>query len=364
MSAAVLARQDAVVCLVVGSAEHGVVEVALAQHRALADGGGRVHLVRLDERPAADALLQAVREAPAGPVLVHVTDKLFGRGPEEAADVLEALAGERRLVVALHDLPQASDGAVNQPRRAAAYLRTARAAEVVVVASRHEERLLRACWDAAGAAVQDADALDVVVVPLPVPELAGGPAEPPTEPSAPLHAVAVLGYLYPGKGHDAVVEALDVLPPGVGLVAWGRPSPGHEDLVDALQEQAGALGRTARVSGWVAVQDLPGLLRSAVVPVAPHAHLSASGSINAWVAAGRRPLVPRSDYAAELLERTPGCVTVYDDLREALARAWADPASTWAPPGSVPGPTVEQTAALVRDVLAALPSRPREQVGA
>lgn len=340
------------VCLVVGPAEHGVVEVALDQHRALArsaSGAAPVHLVRLAERPGSEALLEAVRAAPPGPVLVHVTDKLFGRGPEEAADALVALAGERRLVVALHDLPQASDGAVNHPRRAAAYRRVAQAAAAVVVASRHEERLLRACWPGDGP-----DGLRVVVVPLPVPVLAGGRAQAagaPADPDAPLQAVAVLGYLYPGKGHDAVVDALGVLPPGVGLLAWGRPSPGHEDLVEALRDQAGALGRTAEVTGWVPVEDLPGLLRSPVVPVAPHAHLSASGSINAWVAAGRRPLVPRSDYADELLERTPGCVLVYDDLPGALARAWADPASTWAAPGAPTGPTVEETAAQVCAVL-------------
>ncbi|MEH3077226.1 MAG: hypothetical protein PGN11_11190 [Quadrisphaera sp.] len=351
-----------VLCLVVGPADHGVVEVALHQHRALValDGADGVHLVRLDERPGADALLRAVRAAPEGPVLVHVTDKLFGRGPEEAADVLVALAEERQLVVALHDLPQASDGAVNHPRRAAAYQRVAGAAAAVVVASRHEERLLRACWDVPGGAADEvSDGLDVVVVPLPVPVLdrsGGATAATPADPGAPLHAVAVLGYLYPGKGHDAVVDALDALPPGVGLLAWGRPSSGHEDLVPALQAQAGALGRTAHVSGWVAAEDLPGLLRSPVVPVAPHAHLSASGSINAWVAAGRRPLVPRSDYAAELLERTAGCVTVYDDLRVALAAAWADPGSTWLAPGSPSGPTVEQTAAQVRAVLEALPT--------
>ena len=61
--------------------------------------------------------------------------------------------------------------------------------------------------------------------------------------------------------------------------------------------------------------------------------------------------MPRSDYAEELLERTPGCVEVYDDLREALARAWTDPASTWAAPGAPTGPTVEETAAQVRTVL-------------
>ena len=298
--------------------------------------------MRLPERPSASALVEALREAPPGPVLVHVTDKLFARSAPEAADVLVALARERRLVVALHDLPQPSDGVVNHPRRTEGYARIARAAAAVVVASRHEARLLEACGVSAGE-------VPVAVVPLPVPQLPSGPwaVQPP-------EAVAVLGYLYPGKGHDDVVAALDVLPPGVGLLAWGRPSAGHEDLVDALAAQARASGRSVEVSGWVPDEALPGLLRSAVVPVAPHAHLSASGSINLWVAAGRRPLVPRSDYAEELLERSPGCVVVYDDLPAALAAAWADPASTWASPApgrGHPGPTADDAAALVRRVL-------------
>ncbi|MBF5082530.1 glycosyltransferase [Quadrisphaera sp. INWT6] len=334
---------SAVVCLVVGPDEHGVVVEALRQHAALsrvgAGAGVDARLVRLAERPTADALLAAVREAPPGPVLVHVTDKLFGRSALEAADVLEALAAQRRLVVALHDLPQASDGATNHARRTTGYVRVARAAAAVLVASRHEARLLAACG-------VSAEEVPVAVVPLPVPVLPAGPRA-----VRPAEAVAVLGYLYPGKGHDDVVAALDALPPGVGLLAWGTPSSGHDDLVDALAAQAAALGRTVEVTGWVPDEALPALLRSAVVPVAPHAHLSASGSINLWVAAGRRPLVPRSDYAEELLERSPGCVVVYDDLPAALAAAWADPASTWAPEGSRPSPTADDAAALVRRVL-------------
>jgi glycosyltransferase involved in cell wall biosynthesis len=250
-----------------------------------------------------------------------------------------ALARERPLVLTLHDLPQESDGPRNAVRRAAAYRRMAEAAAAVVVASAHEARLLAAC----GADVA------VTVVPLPVRDLRSGPA---AQPSAPPTGVAVLGYLYPGKGHEDVLAALDVLPDGIGLAAWGRPSAGHEDLVEALTAQAIRLGRPCTVSGWIPDERLPALLRSAVLPVAPHAHLSASGSINAWIGAGRRPLVPRSDYAVELVERSPGCVRVYDDLRTALAEAWADPAGTWLPGGFRVSPTVADAAALLVPVLA------------
>jgi len=326
--------------LVVGPAGHGVTGTAIAQEAALrAIAPGPVHLLRRTGIPDVAELRAALRAAPPGPVLVHVTDRLFGTTPEDAADVVVALGQERPLVVTLHDLPQASDGPRNAPRRVTAYRRIAQAAAAVVVSSAHEQRLLAAC----GADVPSS------VVPLPVPELRAAPA---ADPSAPLRGVAVLGYLYPGKGHEDVVAGLDVLPAGVGLTAWGRPSDGHEDLVAALTEQARALGRPCIVTGFVPEAELPGLLRSAVLPVAPHAHLSASGSINAWIGAGRRPLVPRSDYAAELDERSPGCVRVYADLPTALAEAWEDPPSTWLPAGFPTGPTAAATAALLLPVLA------------
>ena len=326
--------------LVVGPAEHGVTTAALAQEAALrAVAPGPVHLLRRAGIPAVAELRAALRTAPPGPLLVHVTDKLFGTTPEEAAGVVVALARERPLVVTLHDLPQASDGPLNAPRRATAYRRMAQAAAAVVVASSHEERLLAAC----GADVP------CDVVPLPVPELRSTRAP---DASAPPRTVAVLGYLYPGKGHEAVVAALPALPEGVGLTAWGRPADGHDELVGALTAQARALGRPCTVTGYVPDDELPALLRSAVVPVAPHEHLSASGSINSWIGAGRRPLVPRSDYVAELEERSPGCVWVYDDLPDALAQAWRHPAATWLPVGPPVSPTVADTAALLVRVLA------------
>ena len=326
--------------LVVGPAGHGVTGTAIAQEAALrALAPGAVRLIRRTGVPDVAELRAALRTAPPGPVLVHVTDRLFGTTPDEAADAVVALAQERPLVVTLHDLPQASDGPRNAPRRATAYRRMADVAAAVVVSSAHEQRLLAAC----GAGVP------AVVVPLPVPDLRTAPA---ADPAAPLRSVAVLGYLYPGKGHEDVLAALDVLPDGIGLTAWGRPSDGHEDLVGALTDQARELGRPCTVTGFVPDDELPGLLRSAVLPVAPHAHLSASGTINAWIGAGRRPLVPRSDYARELDERAPGCVRVYDDLPTALAQAWEEPATTWLPPGPPAGPTGAESVALLLPVLA------------
>ena len=74
------------------------------------------------------------------------------------------------------------------------------------------------------------------------------------------------------------------------------------------------------------------------MPVAPHAHVSASGSLDTWIAAGRRPLVPRSAVRRRGGRRgCPACVRSRDDLR---GRRWRSrgttPRRTWLPPG-VPG---------------------------
>lgn len=348
------------VLLVVGPDQHGVTAAALAQARADVPGDP-LHVVRRDRAVGPDDVDALAAELGPGTVHAHVTDRLFGRTPEEAADCVVALARTCTLVVTLHDLPQASDGPVNHPRRARAYAAVARSAAAVVVSSEHERRLLRASLHETGGA-EAAAAVDgrVTVVPLPVPapsavpdddhgddDRDGGAVDPGVARDA-----AVLGFLYPGKGHEAVLEALAGLPATVGLRALGRASDGHEDLVGRLADRAAELGRRFTVTGYVPDADLPRLLRTVLVPVAPHEHLSASGSINTWIGAGRRPLVPVSDYARELLVANPGAVQLYEDLPGAVARAVADPASTWLPPGFRGRPTLPETVRAVRAVLA------------
>jgi len=348
------------VLLVVGPAQHGVTAAALAQ-AGVDLPPGRPRVVRRDRVVGPDAVADLAADLGGGTVHAHVTDRLFGRTPEEAATCVVALARTCTLVVTLHDLPQPSDGAVNHPRRARAYAAVARAAAAVVVSSEHERRLLRAgLRDTSGGGsenttgdVAEVDAR-VTVVPLPVPATLAPPGPTGARDVDPEVAqdAAVLGFLYPGKGHDAVLEALTGLPATVGLRALGRASDGHEDLVGRLGARAAELGRRFTVTGYVPDADLPRLLRSVLVPVAPHEHLSASGSINTWIGAGRRPLVPDSDYARELLVANPGAVQLYDHLPTAVARAVADPASTWLPAGFRGRPTLLDTVRAVRAVLA------------
>ncbi|MBE8526378.1 hypothetical protein ILP97_54450, partial [Amycolatopsis sp. H6(2020)] len=122
--------------VVPGPPEHGVSACALDLAAALG-----APVLRVPDGSALDAALPRL----AGRrVHLHVTDALFGAGPEEAAErVARVGAACAGLSVTLHDLPQPSDGPRNLPRRRAAYAAIAAAADAgVVVSSRHELALL------------------------------------------------------------------------------------------------------------------------------------------------------------------------------------------------------------------------------
>ncbi|GAB3622716.1 hypothetical protein GCM10027418_07980 [Mariniluteicoccus endophyticus] len=330
--------------LVVGPPEHGVTRCAL--DLLTTDALRQAPRVRLADGIGADLVGAVCDTDTTGGLHVHFTDRLFGRTADAAAAALEALAGAVATTVTLHDVPQPSDGETGFPRRAAAYARVVAAARGVIVSSEHESALLDDALARAGTAPRRPR----VVVPLAITE--GVTAEPPADAPGISPDLVLLGFLYPGKGHAEALEALASLPPEVGLLALGRPSPGHDNLVDDLAARAAVLDRRFAVTGWVPDADLPRQLGAAAVPVAPHAHLSASGSINTWLAAGRRPLVPRSRYAEELERRCPGALWIYDDLATACAQALADPAGTWLAPDVRLAPPLAEAGAAYRDVLA------------
>lgn len=326
--------------LVVGAPEHGVTRHAIAVTDLLP------HEVIRDGSPPPSG------ELPTDGLLhLHVTDRLYGKSPEAAAHVVSQLAADRACSVTLHDLPQSSDGLVNHPRRAQAYARIATACVGVIVASEHEAGLLQAACDQVGTATPD---IEVIPLPIDVRPLEDVPGAASRAASARPRHIGVLGFLYPGKGHEAALDACAQCPPDVGLLALGCPSPGHEDLVTMLVGRAAAMGRRAEVTGYVPNAELIQRLRQVAVPVAPHEHVSASGSIDSWIAAGRRPLVPSSAYVRELTARNPKAVTQYGPgapegapptLSHAVRAALADARLTWIEPGSAVGPSSAQVAA-------------------
>lgn len=288
-----------VLAVVPGPAAHGVV-----RHGLVVAGLVGAHVVRTLARPPGDWDVTHVQ----------FTDSLFGPDIGRAAQAFQAWAqtAPRPLVVTLHDVPGADPDAARDERRRAGYRRVAGAADAVVVCSEHE-----------------ADRLDPRphVVPLPVDAL-GAPGPRPAWADRP--TVGVLGFLYPGKGHERVVAA--AAGTGARVVAIGAASPGHEGLVTRLQAQARAAGVELLVTGPLSGADLHAAALAVTVPAAAYATTGASGSLITWLAAGRRPVVTAGAYADELEARWPGRLRRTEDLASGLRAALADPAGTHGPP--------------------------------
>lgn len=336
--------------VVVGPQRHGVVAHALGL--AAASGSLADRLVRVTSEPR--DVGQRLAEATSGHsgLMLHITDHLLADGAAGAADVVEGLAARSPLAVCLHDLPQPHEGEDRCTRRRAAYRRIACAATRLVVSSEFERSLLRACSPTPHEA--DEVGAKVVVVPLPVERDPGLASPRPSGGSNGWLDVGVLGFVYPGKGLEQVIEAAAAvrrLGHDVRVTNYGGVSAGHEDLAAGLAALASELRVPFRVTGFLSRGGLVGLLRATDVPVAAHRHVSASGSIATWVAVGRRPVVVPGPWVAELAARLPGSVTVSESLADSLIRAIADPASTWLAPGVQLGPTWAQAALAHEHVL-------------
>ncbi|MDN3445131.1 hypothetical protein [Microbacterium sp. APC 3901] len=249
------------------------------------------------------------------PLHVHFTDRLWGASPEEASRAFGALAARRAVSVTLHDVPQASDGERNLPRRRAAYAAVAVAARGVAVNSEHERALLReeAVWS--GPAVS---------IPLPVDLETGAPRMPADG------SVGVLGYFYPGKGHDEAARA--AAHAGIGrMTILGRASDGHAAELEEFVLRAGALGVDVEVTGWLDDAEIARRGRAVSVPVIAHRHVSASGSLASWIGWGRRPVAVSNRYMDEMAALRPGTLQTVDEpeLAVAVRQAFEHPESTW-----------------------------------
>ncbi|WP_156875708.1 glycosyltransferase [Ornithinimicrobium pekingense] len=335
--------------VVPGPEAHGVVRHGLLVHPHLG-GADLLRPGRLDDL-GGDALA-------ARTVVVQATDRVLAADPVTAVEVWHRVTGPAaRVTVVLHDLPQASDGRW-RAARTRLYATLAAHSDDVVVASEHERLLLAAALRHERPEAADAVLARVHVIPLPVQRSAAAEPRPHVQDRAPA-SVVTLGYVYPGKGLEEVVDAAaraarDPRLEGraVEVRNLGRASDGHEDLPARLADRARAAGVRWSTSGWVDDDDLPAALAAATVPVAAHRHLSASGSISTWLAAGRRPVVLRSRYTEELAARMPDAVTLVlpDGLAEALVSALQDPSGTWLGPQVRLGPDAAGAGARLAEV--------------
>ncbi|WP_285619465.1 hypothetical protein [Kineosporia sp. NBRC 101677] len=302
--------------LVVGPPDHGV--VIFADWLARQTGGHRIHLPGPDALDA--SVLARIREVEA-PVHLQYTEALFGPHTTTAAAAFvrlrSALPGP--VGVTLHDLPDPADEPGRYQRRSAGYREVARAADVVCVSSRHELRLLNQLAP---------EVTSAQVIPLP---MAADPVVEPADRPRPRPEVAVFGFIYPGKGHAAVLGEMRDLPEGIALTAIGRLADNHADLGSELTDAAARSGRSFAVTGFLPEAELQTRLRLSAVPVVPATNISASGSLNTWIAAGRRPLVAEGPYTRELAEECPGLLTLYrpGEFAEAAREVLADASKSW-----------------------------------
>lgn len=316
--------------VILGDPSHGVARLALQ----LTPGRSRTTLdafETIEDAETARRRLPSVDAAPA--VHLHCNDDLLGPDPVAA---LRALTDGRRAAITLHDVPQEHEGDARRERRGRLYRDLAAAADLVATSSAHE----RAGLERLGVRVDH-------VLPLPI-DGRLVPAEPVAEPT-----VGVLGWIHPGKGHDVLVAALATLDRPATLVAIGAAPPGHERWVAGLEEACARHGIGWRCCGYL---DDRALLHEAArvgVPVSPHRHVSASGSIGSWLSAGRRPIVTGTAYAREVDARLPGALRPTDDLAGAVEAALEDPASTVLPDDLPLGPDTAEAGAAQDAVLRA-----------
>lgn len=333
--------------LLVGPPRHGVVQYGADLATALRDVGFERPIAHAGNAQSAIQLAEG-RER----VHIHVTDRLFGGSPEEAADYVERLAAVTRLSITLHDLPQGSDGSP-LARRVRCYGRIIHAADGVVVNSQHEARLVEEYLGIAGESV--------AAIPLGTSERSqpAGASTTAVIDSAPLR-VLIAGYIYPGKGHLEAIRAVATVisklraagdsPESGVVIALGAPSAGHEHDVEALRAEAQRCGVDFRVTGYLDGASYRQEAAGSGIPLAPHQHVSASRSMLDWVEAGRRPLVPESRYSTEMAALRPGTMTVYasGQLAVSLEHAWRHPETTRLAGGTNLSPTMTDAAQAYR----------------
>ncbi|MBD1845990.1 glycosyltransferase [Cyanobacteria bacterium FACHB-63] len=136
--------------------------------------------------------------------------------------------------------------------------------------------------------------------------------------------ITLLGFIYSGKGHQLLIEALPYLPETVKVVFAGGVSEGHEayfqDLM-ALAEKEGVSDRV-RVTGYLSEAELEQYLMATDLAVCPFRRTSASGSLSTWISVARLILSSNIPQAKEYNQLEPGAIHTFDSYSvEALTIA-------------------------------------------
>lgn len=135
--------------------------------------------------------------------------------------------------------------------------------------------------------------------------------------------ITLLGFIFGGKGHHLLIEALTQLPQDFFVVFAGGASKGHEAFCHTLEEFAEAQGVSdrLRITGYLSEQDLEQYLIATDLAVCPFQKASASGSLSTWISVERPILASNIAQVAEHNHLQPGAIQVFSPY---TAHALAD----------------------------------------
>ena len=144
---------------------------------------------------------------------------------------------------------------------------------------------------------------------------------------APFKVITLQGFIYPGKGHPLMIEAMPELPQEVKVIFAGGPSPGGEGYVKSLLELAESRGVRDRlhITGYLSAEQLEQYLMASDLAICPFETLSASGSLSTWISLARPILCADLPQIAEYNQLEPGAIKIFRPyIASALAQAIQD----------------------------------------
>ncbi len=136
--------------------------------------------------------------------------------------------------------------------------------------------------------------------------------------------VTILGFIYPPKGHQIMVEAMSELPQEVTVVFAGGPSDGYKNLESDLLILAKAKGvdERLRITGYLSEEELEQYLIATDLAVCPFSRFSASGSLSTWISVACPILASDFPQIDEYNKLEPGSIKTFQPYTpDALAKA-------------------------------------------
>ncbi len=139
-----------------------------------------------------------------------------------------------------------------------------------------------------------------------------------------VRTITILGFIYPTKGYQLLIEAMSELPEDVQVIFAGGSAPDHEQFVQDCLELAKArgVGDRLRVTGYLSEEELERYLVATDLAICPFEMTSASGSLSTWISAARPILTSDLPQVAEYNRLEPDAIKIFQPYNPtALAKA-------------------------------------------